>query len=174
MGGFWEDFWVRFGVTVLITPLAVALWKGCEHVWHRWYNRRLRKQAERHAATSGVKQVVLALSVGDDITESVRGHLKERGLLGSGADIPIQSVHQREGFGTTEGQWYAYLERVKAEIRKIRGEGFTRVHVYTRLPVALAVMVGATLTNGPAAFVYHFNAGRYDCVGQVTYETTKL
>jgi hypothetical protein len=121
-----------------------------------------------------VKQVALALSVGDDIQESVRGHLKAQGLLGGAADIPVLSIHQREGFGPSDGQWYAYLERVKTEVRRIRGEGFVRVRVYVRLPVALALMVGATLTNGPETIIYHFNAGRYDEVGRVTFETTKL
>jgi len=175
MGGFWDDFGVRIITTILITPIAVLLWKLCEELWHRWYNRWLRKLAERHAAAhGGVKQVALALSVGDDILESVRGHLAGRGLLGAGADMPILSVHQREGFGPSEGQWYSYLERVKAEVRRVRSEGFVRVQVYARLPVALALMVGATLTNGPEAVIYHFNAGRYDEIGRVTFETTKL
>ena len=175
MGRFWDDFLARVAITILITPIAVGLWKLCEEVWHRRYNRWLRKLAEKHAAAhGGVKQVALALSVGDDIAESVRGHLKDCGLLASGVEIPLLSIHQREGFGPSDGQWYAYLERVKTEIRKIRSEGFVRVHVYTRLPVALALMVGATLTNGPEAVIYHFNAGRYDEIGRVTFETTKL
>jgi hypothetical protein len=175
MGGFWDDFWVRFGTTIIITPIAVALWKWWEHVYHWRYNRWLRRLADRHAAAhGGVRQVALALSVGDDILESVRGHLKEKGLLGGGSDIPIIAVHEPQSFGPSEGQWYSYLERVKGEIRKIRNEGFVRVHVYARLPVAQALMVGATLTNGPAAVVYHFQNGRYEVVGQVTFEVTKL
>jgi hypothetical protein len=174
MGNFWDDFWVRFGTTVLITPIAVAAWKLCEEVWHRRYNRWLRKVAARHAAAHGVRQAALALSVGDDIGASVRADLTARGLVDGKADIPVLSVHQREGFGPDDGQWYGFLERVKAEVRRVRGEGFARVHVYTRLPVALALMVGATLTNGPAAVVYHFQNGRYEPVGLVTFETTKL
>lgn len=174
MGDFWHDFWVRFGVTILITPIAVISWKTCEAAWHRWYNYRLRKLAARHALACGVKQVALAISVGDDIEESVRGFLKERGLIGQGADIPLLKVHQAEGFSEIEGQWFRFLERVKEQIRTIRSEGFTRVHVFARVPVPLALMVGATLTNGPAAFLYHFNAGRYFPVGQITFETVKL
>lgn len=174
MAGFWDDLGVRVVTTILVTPLAVAAWKGCELWWQRRYNRWLRKQAAAHAAKTGVKQVALTLSVGDDILASVRSHLTAQGLLGSGADVPVLSVHQPEGFGPSPGQWFAYLERVKAEIRRIRTEGFVRVHVYTRLPVALALMVGATLTNGPEAVVYHFQNGKYDEVGRVTFETTKL
>jgi hypothetical protein len=169
-----NDLWFRLLASALTAVVSLVTYKAGEHLYHRWYNRRLRRMAERHAGEYGVKQVALALSVSDDIRESVRGDLKARGLLGAGADIPILAVHQPEGFGPMEGQWFAYLERVKAEIRTVRGEGFVRVHVYTRLPVALAVMVGATLTNGPAAVVYHFHNGRYDPVGQVTFETTKL
>lgn len=175
MHGFIADLGTRIATTMLITPVAVALWKGWETVWYRWYNRRLRKQAERHAAAhGGVRQVVLTLSVSDDIEQSVREHLRNAGLLTPDAEIPVRAVHQREGFGANEGQWFGFRERVKAEVRTIREQGFTRVHVFARLPVALATMVGAPLTNGPEAIIYHFNAGRYIEVGRVTFETTKL
>lgn len=174
MNQFWEDLGVRLATTVIITPIAVGLWKACEYGWHLWYNRQLRKQAERHAAAHGVRQVVLTLSVGEDIEESVRGYLKQEGLLGGSADIPILKVHQPEALSENEGQWYAFLERVKREVRRIREEGFTRLHVFARLPVPLAAMVGATLTNGPTGFLYHFSGGRYFRVGQITFETVKL
>lgn len=174
MGDFWHDFWVRFGVTILITPIAVSFWKACEAAWHRWYNYRLRKIAARHALAHGIKQVVLTISIGDDIEESVRNFLQERRWLGGGTDIPILKVHQPEALSDSDGHWYYFLDKVKDEIRKIRSEGFTRVHVFARVPVPMAILVGATLTNGPAAFLYHFNAGRYLPVGQITFETVKL
>lgn len=176
MAQFWDDLGVRVATTALVTPLAVGFWKLTEAAWYRWYNHRLRLMARRHAEKhGGVRQVVLALSVGDDIGESVRTHLTARGLLGKGADIPILEVHQPERFGPSDGQWFAYLERVKAEVRRVRAEGFVRVHLYTLLPVAMGLMVGATLTNGPEAVVYHFTPGKgYDEVGRVSFETIKL
>jgi len=48
---------------------------------------------------------------------------------------------------------------VKAEVRKIRELGVTRVYLFTNVPVALALFAGATLTNGPEVVVAERNKG---------------
>lgn len=174
MAQFWDDFGVRVVTTVLITPFAVAVWKLSEHVWHRWYSRKLRKQATWYAAANENRvEVALVLSVGESVLESARQHLKILGKVGGAAEIPIEEVFQREGFGNRDGQWLAYLEEVKKRVAKIRELGAVRMFVYTKLPVAMAVMVGATLMNGPEAVVHHFNNGDYIEVGRIRFETVR-
>lgn len=174
MGQFWDDFGVRILTTVLITPLAVGLWKLWEHAWHRWYSRRLRLAAQRYALANGNRvEVALVLSVVENIGEHARQHLKRLGKYAGAADIPIEEVFQREAFGASDGQWFAYLEEVKKCVAKIRELGAVRVYVYTKLPVAMAVMVGATLMNGPEAIVHHFNNADYVEVGRVRFETVR-
>jgi hypothetical protein len=174
MAQFWDDFGVRVVTTVLITPIAVALWKLTEHLWHRWYSRKLRLAADRYAAANQHQvEVALVLSVGESVIEAARQHLKSLGKLGGNADIPIEEVFQREGFGDRDGQWFAYLEEVKKRIVKVRELGAICVFVYTKLPVAMAVMVGATLMNGPEAVVHHFNNGSYTEVGRIRFETMR-
>ncbi len=174
MAQFWDDFGVRVATTVLITPVAVALWKLSEHGWHRWYSRKLRKRAAEYAAANENRvEVALVLSVGESVLESARQHLKALGKFGVAANIPIQEVFQKEGFGDRDGQWFAYLEEVKKRVVTIRELGAVRVYVYTKLPVAMAVMVGATLMNGPEAVVHHFNNGNYIEVGRIRFETVR-
>jgi hypothetical protein len=179
---FWDEFFTRVPVstavmvtaTVFTSPVTYAVYKLSEHAWHRWYNRRLRKQAAWYAAAHENRvEVALVLSVGESVAESARQHLKSLGKLGGGADIPVEEVFQKEGFGASEGQWFAYLEEVKRRVAKVRELGAMRVYVYTKMPVAMAVMVGATLMNGPEAVVHHFTNGSYIEVGRIRFETVR-
>jgi hypothetical protein len=43
-------------------------------------------------------------------------------------------VHREERFEPKEEQWFGYLEKVKAAVRKIREEGTTRVSLVTNGP----------------------------------------
>ena len=106
----------------------------------------------------------------DKITEAARNHLAQGGRDG----IPILEVYQAEALGTDAGQWQAFLERVKEQIRKTKELAATRVFLYTRVPIAMAAMLGATLTNGPRVVIHQHNGGTYDEVGLVSFETTKL
>src|SRR4051812_10311716 len=100
MAQFWDDFGVRVLTTILITPVAVGLWKAWEHLWHRWYSRSLRRAADRYArANKNRVEVALVMSVGDRVLESARQHLRGLGKVGGVVDIPIEEVFQREGFG---------------------------------------------------------------------------
>jgi hypothetical protein len=92
---------------------------------------------------------------------------------GDAPGMPLFQVHQPEGFEQREEQWFGFLEKVKAEVRKIRESGATRVYLFTHLPVALALFVGAMLTNGPEVIVHHFQCG-YFPVGRLTVETVRL
>jgi hypothetical protein len=148
----------------------VAVTLAGHHLWQRSISRRLRNQAAKYAKEQGRKEVALVVSTRHDIQQAVLAHLDKDGRK----DIPLLCVHQQEGFGDREEQWIAYLERVKKEIRKIREEGFSRVYVFANVPVAMALLVGATLTNGPEAVIHQFTNGPYQPVARLTIETIRL
>jgi hypothetical protein len=150
--------------------VSFSLWQTLTLYWHGLLRRRLRKAVLRHEKAHGRAEVALVLSVLTDITAGVRAHLSQAQLDG----IPLLHVHQTEAFGEDPGAWLGYLERVKKEIRKIREMGISRVHVFSNGPVALALMCGATLTNGPEAVVYHHSGGLYREVGRVSFEIIRL
>lgn len=153
--------------------------KFAETVYHRWYKRRLVRRMLQHEKKHGVRQAALILSVGSDIQETVLQDLRQRGWLGAkgpeDTDIPVFTIHQPEALTSETGQWHAYLDKVKTQVNKLREAGINRLHLYARLPVALAVMVGTTLSNAPfMTQVYHHQNGRYEAVGLLSFETTRL
>jgi hypothetical protein len=170
---FVEAMW-RVAVAVITgivgAIVAFAVTKLLEYRYQRWLSGKLRQQAEKYLKQHGQKEAAVVVSVLHDIQEPVRGYLAKDGRQ----DIPLLTVHQAEGFGGKEEQWLAYLEKVKAVIRRVRAEGFVRVHVFTNVPVAEALLIGATLTNGPEAVIHHFTSGIYQPVGRLNIETIRL
>lgn len=133
---------------------------------------QIRKKAKVYAKQhAGRVEVALVASVLNDIRPAAEGHLSKHGCEG----IPVFQVFQKEGFrNDDERQWEVYLERVKAEVRKVRDLGAQRVYLFCNLPVAMTVFVGATLTNGPEVIVHHFAAGVYYPVGRLAVDTVRL
>jgi|GEM_PF-1916001 hypothetical protein len=173
-----EFFW-RNLVTIVTAVVSFVTYKSSEAIYHRWYKRRLVRRMLQHEQKHGVRQAVLILSVGSDISETVLQDLRSRGWTGptgkEADNIPIFTVHRAEAMMAQPGQWHAYLDKVKDQVHKLRETGITRLHLYTRLPVALAIMVGTTLSNAPfMTHVYHHQNGRYEPVGLLTFETTRL
>jgi len=127
--------------------------KFADAVYQRWYKRRLVRRMLLHEKKHGKRQAVLILSIGSDIKETVLQDLRQRGWLGAKGpeetDIPVFTIHQPEALTSETGQWHAYLDKVKTQVNKLREAGINRLHLYARLPVALAVMVGTTLSNAP-------------------------
>lgn len=173
------DFFSRNLVTMCTAIVSFVTYKGAETVYHRWYKRRLVRQMLQHEKKHGVRQAVLILRVGSDIEETVLQDLRQRGWIGASGteatDIPVFTIYQEEALTIQAGQWHAYLDKVKTQVNKLREAGINRLHLYARLPVALAVMVGTTLSNAPfMTHVYHHQNGRYEAVGLLTFETTRL
>jgi hypothetical protein len=177
----WSDFGLRMLVTAILAIFSggigavisflVTLFLRYRH--ERWLSQQLRKAAEAYARQHGnLKEVALVASVREDIKKAVEEYLKKADRQG----MPILPVHQAEGFGNQPEKWQAYLEKVKAEVRRIREEGFSRVYVFTNGPVALALMIGATLTNGPLVVVHQYDtaSGSYYEVGHLTVESVRL
>jgi hypothetical protein len=170
---FWEALW-RMAVAVITgivgAIVAFGVTKFLEYRYQRWLSEQLRKQAEKYLKVHGQKEAALVVSVLHEIQEPVRGYLAKAGRQ----DIPLLAVHQVEGFSGKEEQWLAYLEKVKAMIRRARAEGFVRLYVFMNVPVAEAMLIGATLTNGPEAVIHHFANGVYQPVGRLNVETIRL
>src|SRR5207245_1399105 len=110
--------------------------------------------AAKYADKHGRLEVALVLSVVTDIRQAAVGYLEKLDRQG----IQVFQVHQKQGFGAREEEWGAYLERVKAEVRKLKELGAARVFLFANIPVALALFAGATLTNGPEVVVHHFES----------------
>lgn len=174
-----NNFWVEIGwrtpitvVTALISAVVYFfgyLW--LTGYWQRMQGRRLRQAAEQYAREHGGRlEVALVLSVREDIRQAVEEYLDQLGRKG----IQIFQVHQPGGFDDQEETWFAYLARVKGDVRTIRELGASRIFVFSNIPIALALMAGSTLTNGPEVVVHHFTAGRYLPVGRLTVETVRL
>jgi hypothetical protein len=178
MQGILDFLWHNL-LTVVTAVVSFVTYKSAEAIYHRWYKRRLVRRMLQHEQKHGVRQAVLILSVGSDISETVFQDLRNRGWMGSTGtetdNIPIFTIHQAEALMSQSGQWHAYLDKVKEQVHKLRESGITRLHLYTRLPVALAIMVGTTLSNAPfMTHVYHHQNGRYEAVGLLSFETTRL
>jgi hypothetical protein len=172
MNDSWNDLLWRIGVTIVTSVVSVIVTLTANYYWQRWLSFRLRRGAHRYEQEHGSREVALVLSTRENIRESALGYLKKNNR----GDMLAFSVHQPEGFGDKEGQWLAYLEKVKAEVRKIRELGASRIYVFSNLPVAMAIFAGATLTNGRGAVIHHFSTtmGTYHEVGLLTVESIKL
>ena len=132
--------------------------------------RLLRKRLQNLEGDRSRRETALVLSVGNDIVEAVRQHLKNAGQGG----LPVQQVHQPGSFSDDESEWWTFVDRLKIEVRHIREEGVTRVHLFIQAPVALAVFAGALLDNGPEVVVYHWFSGTYKPIGRVAHEIVKM
>ncbi len=175
MNSFWEELAERAPVTVATALLGIPVWffgDLCLRRWWQWRaSRRLREAAAEYAKQhAGELEVALVLSVREDIRQAAQGYLDQLGRQG----IQVFQVHQQEGFDDREESWFAYLERIKKEVRSIRELGAVRVFLFANLPVALSLMAGTTLTNGPEVVVHHFASGRYLPVGRLTTASVRL
>jgi SMODS-associated and fused to various effectors sensor domain len=160
----WDVIRAVIGSTVwFLAGLSLAWW------WDRRRYRRMLAALRRYEAARSLREVALILSVRDDISTSARAYLEKSGK----ADLLLRQVHQPEGFAA-EQTWYTYLARVKDEARTLRELDIGRIYLFTNIPVALAVLVGGVLTNGPEVVVHHWFNGAYAPVGRLTFETVKV
>jgi hypothetical protein len=160
----------RVAVTVVTSVVSFFVYVGLNSYWHRVLRRRLRQALAEYAAEHGRREAALVLCVPDDITQSVQAYLDKQGRQG----IQVFKVHQQQGFSDRAEVWFDYLEKVKKELLRIRELGVSRVYLFCKLPVALAVLTGAALANGPEVIVHHFTSGNYLEIGPLTVETVKL
>lgn len=172
MDQFLVDLPVKAVITVITAILSFATYNTLRLYWLRILRFRLLKQAEEYARKHGNRiEAALVASVATDIEEPVKNYLKQIGCEG----IPLLKVHQDEIFPPKEEAWIAYLEEFKNEVRKTREMGATRVYVFTNVPIAMGILLGAVLRNGPEAVIHHYDSrGTYYPIGPLVTETVVL
>ncbi|MCS7015739.1 MAG: SAVED domain-containing protein [Gemmatales bacterium] len=132
--------------------------------------RKIRGQLAQIRRERGA-EVVLIISNREDIRPVVQTHLEKTGL----GHLHIYQIHRAESFPTEEKEWVAFLERVKREIANIRRESSpARILLFTNVPVALGIFLGAILDNGPEVVVHHYFNGVYRAIGYLSHETIKV
>jgi hypothetical protein len=175
MGNFFGDLGLKIILTIITTILSFTLWEFLSWRFRKWRHARMRRKALRYAeANENRVEMALCISVVNDITAAVRNHLQLVGLITQTREIPLLTVHQSQALSADESEWQALLDEVKVQIRKTRELGAMRVYVYASVPVAMALLIGAALNNGPEAVVFHYNKPDYAAVGRITFETIRI
>ncbi len=141
---------------------AVATW-----LWAQRKIRQLRRQLRTLQAGRGDREVVLIVSVREDLSEAVSAQLARDGRQA----MPVFKVHQAGNFTEQENEWMAFVRQVKDEVKKIREQGVSRIYFYTNAPVIMGVFTGALLGNGPEVIMHHYFNGVYRRIGRMTHET---
>lgn len=174
MQNFWNNVLTGLPVTAalaIVTGIVSCLFYALtRHYLNRWSRYRLLKRLAKYAEAHGAREVALVLSARHDIRNAAKEHLNKENR---GA-IELRHVHEESGFGNDESDWFDYLEEIKKEIRTIRELGVTRIYLFTNLPIAMATLAGATLTNGPEVIIHHHDSGTYYHVGRISTETIRL
>jgi hypothetical protein len=165
------DLPIKLVITIITAVVSFVTYNACRVYYLRVVRYRLLKQADEYARKHGNRvEVCLIASVSTDIEEAVRKYLNNEGREG----IPILKVHQEELFPRKEEAWIAYLDRFKNEVRKTREMGATRLYLFTNVPIAMGVLLGAVLRNGPEAIIHHYDGHGYHPIGPLVTETVVL
>ncbi|GIX04672.1 MAG: hypothetical protein KatS3mg114_0541 [Planctomycetaceae bacterium] len=130
---------------------------------------------------TGKREYALIVSVSTDIEQPVRDYLtklaKFREASKTSEDhsplviMPIVKVHQTAPLNNPE-EWILFKEKVQRQLRELREAGVERIYVFTHVPVAMALMIGALMKNGPETIVHHFDSRSYQEIGPMSMETT--
>ena len=132
-------------------------------------HRRLVAQVRRMEPGRAAREALLILSCREDFEVPVQ---KEAAILKLPVDgTNVIKIYHDGAFPAEESAWMEYVGKIRAGARRLRSEGYSRVHLFTNVPVAMAVFAGALLDNGPEVVVYHFFNGIYRRVGGVAFET---
>ena len=155
-----------FGEKLLDNAFGAGFGGLLAWLWARRQIRDLRRMVRHFEESRGSREVVLLLSVRNEIEEAVRSQLPE-----SLREAVVFSVHSERGFSEKQSDWLSYVRRIRDEVYKIRRYGASRIHLFMNTPVALAVFAGALLDNGPEVVVHHYFNGVYGKIGSLTHET---
>ncbi|MCS6850957.1 MAG: hypothetical protein NZ700_07275 [Gemmataceae bacterium] len=166
-----SDLPIKAVITVITAILSFVTYNACRLYWLRLVRRRLIRQAAEYARRHGNRvEVALVASVGTDIEETVKNYLRATGC----DNIPLLKVHREDPFPRDEAAWISYLDQFKDEVRKARELAATRVYMFTNVPIAMALLLGAVLRNGPEALIHHYDNRGYFPIGPMVTETVVL
>lgn len=166
----------------LVAALVSFLTGGLLTWW--WQQRRIKllRQKLEQLRQGRLAHAVLIVSNRQDIRPDVERYLIET-LSKQGPELsgqppklpPVYHKHREEPFSGNEADWVGFIEEIKSEVKKMRSEcAPNQIWLFTNVPVAMGVFLGAILDNGPEVVVHHYFNGVYLPVGSLVQETIKL
>lgn len=163
---FGGEMFLRFSAQVFYGVFVFLLAFLLQEIRIRRMSRKLRRLArERKEA-----EVVFIVSNRERIRPHAERYLAKR-FSGSGHLPAIYECHREELFPANPGEWHHFLNQVRRRYRELTRLAPTRILLFTNVPVAMGVMLGALLDNGPEVIVHHFFNGTYAPVGTLSRET---
>ncbi len=130
----------------------------------------MRKRLDELSRERGSTEAVFIVSNREDIRPSVERYLQEQ----QKTELSIFQVHRPELFSDDMDEWHKFIESVRQEVQRLRQHGPTRILLFTNVPVAMGICLGALLDNGPEVVVHHYFNGMYRPVSRLASEVAKL
>lgn len=150
-----QQFWVVLGNigTVLgiisFVPLVYAIWEYIQ------YTRREKKERKRIHTSVGEQPVVLTVSVGGvSIRNEVESFLIQNGFKDFDFKSRVFVVH-RDAKKITVDDVDGIIQDVETQVDAIRLKAVDKIHLFLKVPMPIAVMVGDVLANRIPTLVYH-------------------
>ncbi|MCS7239062.1 MAG: SAVED domain-containing protein [Thermoguttaceae bacterium] len=127
----------------------------------------IRRKLKRLMAEQGQREVALIISNRHEIRADVEAYLRSCNK----PHMPIFEFHRPEVFAPDSADWQDFVGQVRRKVLEMRRYAPTRILLFTNVPVAMGVFLGALLDNGPQVVVHHFFNGLYRPVGFLSQET---
>lgn len=149
---FWEalaNIGTILGILSFI-PLVYAIWEYIRFI------RREEKEREIIHTQTGTKPAVLIVDIGGaGIRNEVEAFLREQeGFNGFDFDSRMFVVH-RDKKQITANDVNGIIEELETNLDMIRIKAADKIHLFLKVPMPVAVMVGEVLANRTPALVYH-------------------
>lgn len=118
--------------------------------------QRLRKKRmEKRIGNIGERVAVMVVTTRGDISPYVLKYIKSRGLDISAADFIVVKYNE-----IYEKDWGSVVGEVKEAGQAVKDRGFDTLYLFVHAPIAIGVLAGAVLDNGPLVKVHHWD-GQY-------------
>lgn len=129
--------------------------------------RKMARNLRKLSAERGQTEVAFVVSNRENIRPAVERYLKQKGKQ----KIMIFEHFRPEPFPHDPAEWHDFVNRVRSKVREMGRFAPTRILLFTNVPVAMGVFLGAILDNGPEVIVHHYFNGLYYPVGILTHES---
>lgn len=162
----WLNDALRSGIG---TAVGVVVGWALNEFRNRYKIRQMQKRLEQLHGERGAAEAVFIVSNRQDIRPSVQRYLEEQ----QKQQLAVFHVHRPELFSDDMEEWHKFLEEVRKEVQRLRQHGPTRILLFTNVPVAMGISLGALLDNGPEVVIHHYFNGMYRPVARLAQETVK-
>jgi len=161
----WNLFWVL--LTHSLAIMAGWILNDCRNRYRIYV---MRKRLDLLSRERGKAEAVLIVANREDIRPSVERFLEEH----QKKDLPIFQIYRPELFSDNADEWQKFIEEVRQEVQRLRQHSPTRILLFTNVPVAMGICLGALLDNGPEVVVHHYFNGMYRPISRLAAEAVKL